>query len=102
MAELSKRLKVKLPIMIITQRTVPCVIQRTVPCVIPCVIWAYNIVTSYTDLVAYLSDVRYEPNYYSQIFDYCIDELKYDVNVEFFNGETCELKNIRDALKLEE
>ncbi len=64
--------------------------------------WAYSFVTGYSGLIDLLNHVKHTPNYYAQIFDYFIDVLNYDVNIEFENGEVCELKRIRDALGLEE
>ena len=62
--------------------------------------WAYSFVTGYSGLIDLLNHVEHIPNYYAQIFDYFIDVLNYDMNIEFENGEVCELNRIRDALGL--
>ena len=49
-----------------------------------------------------LSEVNKTPNYYYQLFDYYIDNINYDIKLEFSNGEIYELERIRDALNIAE
>ncbi|MBQ4119333.1 MAG: hypothetical protein IJD45_02975 [Clostridia bacterium] len=64
--------------------------------------WANILVANYMNLMEFLSETNSTPNCYPQIFDYYIDNLNYDINIEFLNGETCELERIREALELRE
>ena len=64
--------------------------------------WANILVSSYMDLLEFLADAKAKPNCYTRIFDYYIENLNYDINIEFSNGEIYDLERIRDALNMDE
>ena len=64
--------------------------------------WANVLVTNYMNLIEFLSEANSTPNCYPRIFDYYIENLNYDINIKFSNGEIYDLERIRDALNMDE
>jgi len=59
-----------------------------------------EIISLFDSLNELFSDFDFNDNLYQPIMEYCVTELKYDINFEFESEETCSLKDIRDALTL--
>ena len=63
--------------------------------------WAYNLIGIFTSAIEMISEVNKTPNYY-QLLDYYIDNINFDIKLEFSNGDIYELERIRDALNIAE